>query len=161
MKTMTDLERDFKLLQEDYKKLDDQIPRIAGITAVKVFRQGILSGVDINGVNFVSRKPETDKAYDRGGKTYKGGKFSSSNPILKQIGNLFDGLKYTAEENIVHIGVDLNKVPYAQAHNEGLNNQPKRQYLGFTERLAEIIAKEIRRRRMKIFTKFQKGKDED
>ena len=160
MKTLKDLENDFKTLQDNYKKLDEQIPRIAGITAVKYFRAGIDAGNDINGSQFASRKPKTNEAYDRRGKSYKGGKFNSGNPVLKQTGNLYDGIKFTTSGNTVTVGLDTKKVKYAQAHNEGLGHEPKRQFIGFTEALAKVIESEIKRKRKKIFDKFQKSKNE-
>jgi phage gpG-like protein len=157
MKDISQLPRDFAEMQRKYKKLQTDTPRIAGTIAVKVMRenfaaQGFIEEGAQPSEKWEKRDEKTDHGYDTY-KTYKGSVYSSSNPILKQTGNLRDAIAYKVEgENKVFIGVDINKVPYAQAHNEGWGDMPKRKFLGWSKKLGEEIKKRITKERSIIFS---------
>jgi len=149
MKSLTDLVRDWADARRKMEKSISDIPRIAGIVAVKVIRQnfeiqGYDSGIGIT--KWPKRSPKTDAAYDRGktvnaktgklskyrtGKngTYKGSVFSSSKPILDQTGALKNSVNYVATKRSVFVGINLSLVPYAIAHNQGLHHEPQRKFM--------------------------------
>jgi len=153
--------KDFKEMADKYKQLERNIPKIAGVIAVKTIRenfevQGFIEEGKTASEKWESRKPETDYAYDNY-KSYKGRNYKSSNPILKQTGNLKDAIAYKVEdEHKVFIGVNLSLVPYAKAHNEGLGNLPKRKFLDWSKAMSEAIHKDIIKRRKAIFKYFNK-----
>jgi phage gpG-like protein len=108
-----------------------KLPRIIGNEAVRSIRGNFAIEGYYDGNSFkqwAERKPSTNKQYDRRG-NYKGSVFNSDNPILKQTGNLRDSVKYKATDKLVRVGTDLDIIPYAQAHNEGIGKQPKRQFM--------------------------------
>ena len=156
MKPLKNLVSDFKNAIDAYNKLDRDIPRLMGNIAVKQTKENINNQIDIEGISFIEREEKTNIAYD---KRYgvKGSVYNSSNLILKQNRNLYNAIKYIIEgSKKVLIGLNLTTVPYAQAHNEGLGYQKKRQYLGWNEKLKLAIEKEIKKRRNNIFKKFKK-----
>lgn len=149
MKSLANLFTDMSNARKAMQQVVDSAPRIIGVEAVKSIKQNFsLQGYD-SGISFTKwpkRKPQTDAAYDRGrtvsprtgklskyrkGKngTYKGSVYSSSKPILDQTGDLKNSVHYLASKRRVFVGVNLALIPYAKAHNEGLNHEPKRQYM--------------------------------
>lgn len=149
MRSLTDLFRDIQSARKQMQAVADAAPRIIGVESVKAIKENFrLEGYDSGNAftKWKDRKPSTNAQYDRGKKlnqktgklsryrvgkngTYKGSVFSSSKPILDQIGTLKNSIAYRANKRNVFIGVNNNLVPYAKAHNEGLNHQPKRQYM--------------------------------
>jgi hypothetical protein len=156
MKDLSQLAKDFKVKADEYKRLQANLPRIAGMVAVKVMRenfakQGFIEEGSEPAEKWKDRDEKTNYGYDNY-KTYSGSVYKSTNPILEQTGNLRDSIAYKVEgENKVFIGVNLTLFPQAQAINEGLGNQPKRQFLGWSKILAETIHATIVRRRKAIF----------
>lgn len=181
MKNLADLAKDWSEARKAMQKSVEDIPRIAGIIAVKVIRENFkLSAYDsgIGTERWVPRKPSTNASYDRGktknaktgklskyrsGKngTYKGSIFSSENPLLIQTRALIDSIQYRANKRNVFVGVDSGLVPYASAHNEGKNHQPKRQFMPYgnqkpTIKMLRAIESQIVKERNQILKKFKK-----
>lgn len=149
MQSLDALLRDFQKSRATMDTLMKKTPDIIGVESVKIVKTNfLLEGYDSgNGVtSWPKRKEATNKSYDRGktvnaktgklsryrtGKnsTYKGSVYSSSKPLLRQTLALFNSITYRASSNLVFVGVNLNIVPYARAHNEALNHQPLRQFM--------------------------------
>lgn len=149
MQDISALIRNFQKSRAAMDALMKKTPDIIGVESVKIVKQNfIISAYDSgNGITpWPKRKDATNKAYDRGrqvnpktgklskyrtGKnsTYKGSVYSSSKPLLRQTLALFNSITYRASSNLVFIGMNLNLVPYAAAHNQGLNHEPRRQYM--------------------------------
>ena len=170
MKTLAQGAQDMKRLADEYKAFDRNIPKYAGTAAVKYFKHNF--DPDVQGfreekgkiTKWKARDKKTNYAYDNY-KTYKGGQYSGSHLILRQSGNLRDSIDFKVEgDHKIWVGVNGNKlgenhkngIGFAQAINEGLGHQPKRQFIGWSKGLAEAIHKDIVRRRAKIFKNFQK-----
>lgn len=107
--------------RQQMERLDAQTPNILGTEALNVIHKNFKDESYDTGfgkTRWPARSPKTNKAYD---KRYgvKGSVFNSSNPLLQQTGNLYDGIKKRILGRTVWIGVNLMKVPYAQIHNEG------------------------------------------
>ena len=160
MKDLKTGAKELKAMADAYKKLDKDVPRIAGIVAVKIMRENFAKGgwqekkgsID----KWKARKAATNFAYDHY-HNYKGSVYNSGNPVLRQSGNLRDSISYKLEgAHKVFIGSNLNLAPYAEAHTEGLNNQPKRKFIGWSEYLAESIHAELKKRRAAIFKNLKK-----
>jgi phage gpG-like protein len=152
MESLKDLLSKFKKDSEAAKKIVASLPKIIGTEAVGSIRrnfaiEGYQDGKSLT--QWEKRKPSTDKAYDRRG-SYKGSVFNSENPILRQTGNLKDSIKYQASIGKVRVGTNLDIIPYAQAHNEGLGHQPKRQFMPTPE---EGLNENMR---FRSFVKFKK-----
>jgi phage gpG-like protein len=170
MRSLSELARDFKAMRAAYQKLHIDTPRIMGVIAVKVAKANFdKQGFDDGCVKpWQKRKKSTDIRYSggrgkKGKSNYKGSVFSAGNPILKQTGNLYDGIHYIVSSNKVSVGVNLNTIPYAKIHNEGgtikvfgkyTARMPKRQYLGWSPRLSMEIKAEIKTRRKQAFKLF-------
>ena len=154
MKSISDLVREMNQCEQEIAKLDSQMPRILGAKAVKVTRENFETE-SYNGVKWQPRKAKTNRAYDRRG-TYKGSVYNSANPLLRQTGNLFNSIKYVVTGSTIDVGVNLSQVPYAVAHNEGKNHQPKRQFIGYSLKLDIQLRDEIEKRHAKIFNQFKK-----
>lgn len=149
MLSLTQLLSDFKQARADHAKIMKDAPRIIGVECVRIVHQNFaLQGYDSgNGVEpWHKRKDSTNAEYDRGrtkdpktgklskyrtGKngTYKGSVFSSSKPLLRQTLALYNSIQYKIAGGYVFIGVNLALVPYAEAHNRGLNHEPKRKFM--------------------------------
>lgn len=138
MQSLRVLLADWRGARQQMEQIVKNMPRVIGIEAVKVVKQNFnLHGYDSgNGFEaWESRKDATNKAYSAGrskGKQgiYKGSVFSPTKPLLKQTLRLYNSIQYkTRGMSSVIIGVDLGLVPYARAHNEGLNHEPVRQYM--------------------------------
>jgi hypothetical protein len=137
MRSLTELLIDFRRSREAMEQLVKNTPRIIGVEAVRVVKQNFLiegydSGTGVT--KWPPRADATNKAYMAGrgkGKQgrYKGSVFSASKPLLRQTLNLYNSIQYRAYGTRVFIGTNLSLVPYAQAHNQGLNHQPVRQYM--------------------------------
>jgi phage gpG-like protein len=118
-----------KELESEVKKLDKNMPRLLGTEAVKDVKSNF-DKQGYEGQKWRSRSAKTNEQYDRRG-NYKGSVFNSSNPILKQTGNLYDSIEYKVTENQVEVGSFLSHIiPYAKRHNEGLKGMPQRKFIG-------------------------------
>lgn len=184
MKDLTTLANDIATARKGMQTLNENLPRIMGVESVKIVKQNFaLQGYDTgNGVDkWDARKPATNAAYDRGrrkitqgpntGKlsknrsgrnaTYKGSVYSSAKPILDQTGNLKNSVHYRAMRRRVFIGVNLSEIPYAQAHNEGLHHEPRRQYMPFgsqkaNPKILDVMRKRIDYEQGKVMRVFKK-----
>lgn len=151
MKNLTDLVKDWADARKKLQQSVDSIPRIAGVIAVKIIKENFIGEEYDSGIGTTKWKPRkasTNAQYDAGkirnsktgklskyrsGKNgnYKGSVYSSSNPLLRQTLNLFNSINYVATNKRVFIGVNKTLVPYAEAHNQGLNHQPQRQFMPY------------------------------
>lgn len=149
MESLDRLIADFQKSRAAMDVLMKKTTTIIGVESVKASKANFLiAGYDSGtGVTpWAKRKDATNKAYDRGkqvnprtgklskyrtGKnsTYKGSVYSSTKPLLRQTLALFNSITYRASSKYVFVGVNLNIVPYAEAINQGLGHQPKRQFL--------------------------------
>jgi len=138
MKSLAQLKNDLRQAQSAIQKLEADATRVFGIIAVKNIKNNFLLQGYNSGVGFTSwvpRKAATNKAYSRNrgpGKisNYKGSVYNAANPLLQQTRNLYNSIKAKVlSGNIVFIGINLDLVPYGQAHNEGLNHEPQRQFM--------------------------------
>jgi hypothetical protein len=156
MKDLNQLYSDWSKKSKALKDLQNSAPRVAGIIAVAESRKNI----DMQKFNapgypiWEPRKASTNKSYDR----MKGSVYNSKNPLLKQTGNLYSGIKYIASGKRVSIGVNLNDVPYAKANNEGniSTHLPKRKFLGYTSALGKKINLKLETLRKEIFNTWTK-----
>lgn len=174
MEDLSALLRDFEQARKDYEQVIRALPRVMGIIAVKEVK-GNFTAQGYRGPNgfqaWPKRKPSTDAQYDRGknggkyrtGKNsvYKGSVYSSKNPILIQTHALMDSVHYSVSGGYVFVGVNLNIVPQGKAINEGLANQPKRQFLpkpseGATPRMIIEITKKMDFETNKAMAKFRR-----
>jgi len=159
MKDFKELYRDFQKISKEYSDLQKNLPRIAGDAAVKVIRhnfevEGFCEDSEQPQQKWSDRDEKTDYGYDNY-KTYSGRNYSSSNPILKQTGNLRDSVGFKVEgENTVFIGSNLTLVPYAKAVNERVRNGVPDKFLGWSKFMAETIKNVIQRQRKNIFRKW-------
>jgi len=131
-KDLNDLFRDFRAAEYAHEKTIEQLPRIVGSILVKEGKnnfnlQGYKIGTSV--IPWKNRKAETNKAYARRGKTYKGSVFSPDAKLLMQTMNMYENFRYWIKKNSVEVGWDLSIVPYAKAHNEGENHEPRRQVM--------------------------------
>ena len=153
MKPLSQLKRDFAAKSREMEQLIKDAPRIVGLESVKVIRENF-DNQGFEGSPWKDRSAKTNEMYDKR-IGVKGSVYKSSNPILMQTRNLYSSIKFKALGNSVFIGVNLNLVPYAKVINEGSGNQPKRQYMGITNKLKTRINKEIQRRRLTILNKYK------
>lgn len=163
MKSMDDLISDFNKAHKAMVNLNNRLPRIIGHEAIEDIHHNFDTESYNNG-NTVTAWPErsekTNTAYDR---RYgvKGSVFNSANPLLVQTGNLKDAITFMVKNGGVKIYVDLDKVPYAQVHNEGSDKIPQRQYMPTGEEgpgtgLLMKVQKKIDFERDKILAPFRK-----
>lgn len=149
MKSLADLARDWAQARQALQRSTDDIPRIAGIIAVKIIKANFIAESYDSGIGVTKwpkRKDSTNRSYDRGktlnvktgklskyrtGKNgvFKGSVYSSANPLLRQTLALFNSINYVASKRSVFVGVNSAIVPYARFHNEGISPQPSRQYM--------------------------------
>jgi len=138
MQSLRVLLADWRGARQQMETLVKNMPRIIGAECVRTVKQNFnMHGYDSGDgfTKWVDRKPSTNKAYATNrtkGKQgiYKGSVFSPNKPLLKQTLRLYNSIQYqTRGMSSVIIGVDKGLVPYAIAHNEGLNHQPKRQFM--------------------------------
>lgn len=116
-KTLKDLLDDIKKTNADLKKFETKAVRIAGTESVRWIRLNF-TNQSYKGAKWKPRLDKTNKAYDRRSGV-KGSVFNSKNPILRQSGNLYDGIRYRAVSRNAYIGFDTNRIPYGRIHNEG------------------------------------------
>jgi phage gpG-like protein len=166
MRSLTELTREFHNSRKLFEQLTAQTPRIMGKIGVDVIRENFDAQGFVESVGpaqkWKERSPTTNKIYDSR-KGYKGSVYNSSNPILRQSGNLHDGVKYIATQKRVNIGVNLNTVPYAKLMNEGGSVQfgkrwvriPARKFLGMSQKLSLRIDAELIKKRKQAFSKFR------
>lgn len=181
MKNLQDLSRDWQEARRAMQKSVEDIPRIAGIIAVKVIKQnfvgqGYNTGIGVE--RWVPRKASTNRAYDAGktrnsktgklskyrsGKnsTFKGSVFSSENPLLIQTHALMNSIQYRANKREVFIGFDEGLIPYGKRMNEGGGGVPRRQFLPYKNQRPPIsmlraIESQIIKERNQILKKFKK-----
>ena len=166
MKPLTDLTRDFHNSRKLFEQLALNTPRIMGKIGVDVTHENFTAQGFVASVGpaqkWKERSAATNKIYDSR-KGYKGSVYNSSNPILRQTGNLMDGATYRASQKQVRIGVNLNIVPYAQLMNEGgtvpfgkrMVRIPARKFLGMSQKLSLRIDAELIKKRRQTFSKFK------
>jgi hypothetical protein len=170
MQSLRVLLEDWRRSRVNMETIVKKMPRIIGAECVRVVKQNFnLHGYD-SGSGFEEWKQRSDKtneSYARNrtkGKQgiYKGSVFSPNKPVLKQTLNLYNNIKYEVRGfSSVKIGVDKGLVPYAIAHNEGLNHQPKRQFMPYpsqppNQKMIRQITKKYEHEREKALGKFKK-----
>lgn len=132
MKDLNDALKDWRKVREDMEKFATRTPNIIASEALKVIDENFEKEGYDNGNGFVPWEPRaevTNKAYD---KRYgvKGSVFNSGNKILQQTGNLRDGIRKKVTNYLIWIGFSTQKIPYGQAHNEGVPGKtPQRQFM--------------------------------
>lgn len=156
MKSIGALLKDWNEACDRMKRLQKNVPRIAGAESVKVVKNNFkLQGYDTgHGINeWKQRDEKTNKAYDRRSGV-KGSVYQSSNPLLLQTRNLFNSVKFRADDRKVFIGVNTATVPYA----EPMNNE--RKYLPVneppTKPMVDAIDKKVKTEREKALANFKK-----
>lgn len=167
MKNLNDMIKDFTAATSGLEKLTDNSPRIFGTLAVKNIKRNFGWQSYYDGLNYTTwqaRKASTQIAYSQnrgkgGNSRYKGSVFNASNPILQQTRNLYNALQFEVRSGKkVFIGVNLDLVPYAIAHNEGLNHQPKRQFMPVNDANLGMIKEyneKVQVEKDKIFRNFR------
>lgn len=163
MKSMLDAIRDFSKARQAMKAFQGRIPDIIGHEAINDIHKNFDNESYDNGLSVTlwpARSAKTNEQYD---KRYgvKGSVFNSANPLLKQTGNLKDSIEYMVRNGGVKIVVDLDKVPYAQVHNEGSDHIPQRQYMPMgneppSQGLLKRVQKKVDYERDKIMAPFKK-----
>lgn len=128
---------------EDYAS--NKAPRILGVTARNFFTENFQKEGFVNGglkkwKEVKRRQNPKVKGVDANRKILTG-----------RTGALGRSIQYRTEQNQVTI---FSNLPYAAAHNEGTNNAgrrhnvriPKRQFIGESKELDDLIMKEINRK---------------
>ena len=166
MRSLTELLSDFRQSRAAMETLANNLPRIIGVESVRAVRNNFKTESYFGGNKWVPRSDKTNKAYMAGrtsGKQgrYKGSVFSASKPLLRQTLNLYNSIKYRALGKRVFIGTNLSLIPYANAHNEGLNHQPRRQFMPFGNQpvhpiILSAIGKKYTSERNKALLKFKR-----
>lgn len=180
MNSLEQLLSDFRQARRDHDQMMKNAPRIIGVESVRIVKANFLiQGYDSgHGVEpWQARKAATNKAYDKGrtinaktgklskyrtGKNanFKGSVFSSSKPLLRQTLNLYNSIQYTISGGYVFIGVNLSLVPYAKAHNLGLNHEPKRQFMpdtnqGINKKMIDAVNRKLKFETDNIMKRFK------
>ncbi len=153
------------------------MPRIIGAVSVQIIRENFkIQSYDTgNGTTkWQPRKYETNKAYggsfthglsriqnNTRAKQYRGSVYSASKPLLMQSLNLYNSIAYKILGKRVFIGLNLSIVPYARAHNEGLNHEPVRQFMprpsqGANVKMLTAIRKKVDFETQKALRAFKK-----
>lgn len=171
---------DYRKAMVDTERLVKNIPRILGIETVEWIHDNFRKESYL-GAKWPERSEKTNEAYDRRSGV-KGSVFNSSNPILRQTGNLFDAIRYLVEGQFVFVGFNTDKIPYGVVHNEGGRfatrtssvmsaggrfafkegvNMPKRQFMPTPhEQLPETLLRRATRKlifeRDRIWRKFKR-----
>lgn len=177
MKDLTTLANDIAQARKGMQTLNENLPRIMGVESVKIVKYNFyIEGYDSgNGIQqWARRKVSTNLAYGgnfthglhriqnkKRAKQYRGSVFNAGKPLLRQTLTLFNSIHYRVSGRRVFIGVDLGLVPYAQAHNEGLNHEPKRQYMPYGSQKANtkilaVMKKRIDYEQAKVMRVFKK-----
>ena len=155
MKSMYDLARDIKEAAEACERAKKDMPRRLGKKAVDVTKENFVNQ-GFEGQRWKERAESTDKQYDRRG-SYKGSVYSSKSPILRQTNNLFNSIQFRVRGKMIEIGIFEDRIiKYAQRHNEGIGNSPKRQFIGYTLKMDIILRSRIEDSYKRIFKKFSK-----
>jgi hypothetical protein len=152
MQSLEALLRDFQKTRANVDSfIKNDVTRIIGVESVRLVKTNFINESYNDGLSITSwpkRKASTNAAYDAGktrnaktgklskyrtGKnsTYKGSVYSSSKPLLRQTLALYNSITYRVFGSSVFIGTNLNIVPYAAAHNQGLGHEPRRQYMPY------------------------------
>ena len=123
-------ELDLRPLINDFKTQRKALPAKLGNTAVKFFqdnfrREGFL---DNSVTRWQRRKRETRRS--RGKK------------ILQNTGRLRRSIKRLTT-TFGRIAIGTRGVPYAEVHNEGLGNMPKREFVGDSAKLEKLLQQRI------------------
>lgn len=163
MKDLKDALSDWRKAVEQIEKLNSRMPTIMGNEALKVIDKNFENESYDTGSGkekWEQRSAKTNAQYDSRKGGLKGSVFNSANKILQQTGNLRDAVRKKVYNASVFIGVDLKRIPYAQAHNEGNEYLPQRQYMpieGEPENPAIMIAvlKKIKFEHEKIMRIFK------
>lgn len=162
MKDLKQLVKDFSAARKAYHDLSAQAPRIVKDIAIKETQRNFHMQGFVGGGSYQmwkDRKPSTNKAYDRRGKTYKGSVYSSKNPLLRQTGNMYNAIGNDSfiSGKLVNIGVNLNQFPgnYPKVLQEGTAYMPARKWIGFSKRLTDRANEDLKRRRGILFSKFR------
>ncbi|NME69018.1 phage virion morphogenesis protein [Flammeovirga aprica] len=93
-------------VQREIKELQEDLPQIMGVVAVEKFKLNFEKEGLIKGGRISKWKPRKEKRNDR--------------KILSDTNQLENAIRFRiVSKSEVAVGVDLNKVPYAQIHNEG------------------------------------------
>jgi len=177
MRDLSALANDIAAARKGMQTLNENLPRIMGVESVKIVKQNFtLQGYDSgNGVEkWVQRKVATNLAYGgnfthglhriqnkKRAKQYKGSVFNAGKPLLLQTRNLVDSIHYRAMRRRVFIGTNLDEVPYARAHNEGLNHEPRRQYMPYgsqkaNPKIISMMKKRIDYEQAKVMRVFKR-----
>jgi hypothetical protein len=177
MKSLNQLAADLLAARKGMTALADNLPRIIGVESVKIVQQNFqIEGYDSgNGITkWDQRKVATNLAYggnftyglhriknSKRAKRYKGSVYSASKPLLRQTLALYNSIAYKASRRRVFIGTNLNAVPDAQAHNEGLNHEPKRQYMPLPNqrgnpKIFKVVGKRIDYETAKVMRAFKR-----
>ncbi|MDX9703916.1 MAG: phage virion morphogenesis protein [Candidatus Auribacterota bacterium] len=168
--------RDLKFLAEDVKKHSadvgkaiSEMPRVIAGAAIKMKDANFSAQGFVENGRAVSPWPKRKSETTR----------SDGKRILHSTGNMQDSVRKRISGNRISIGIDLGKVPYAHAHNEGFKGSvniksfsrqtrkgtttvkahtrkvdiPERKFLGYTVDIDKIVEKELAFRLNKIFNK--------
>jgi hypothetical protein len=171
MKSLQQLLSDWRTARSNMTKLQGNIPKIIGNESVRVVKNNFKLQAYDSGTGTTSwpkRKPETDKRYDKR-KGVKGSVYNSANPLLTQIRNLYNAVKYYPQGKGVTVGVDLTLIPYAKKMNEGgqgtwgknKTNTPARKFIpeaseGPNVKILKRVEKKVVSERDKALKDFKK-----
>tara|TARA_R110000751_G_scaffold49596_1_gene110309 strand:+ start:2591 stop:3007 length:417 start_codon:yes stop_codon:yes gene_type:complete len=123
-------ELDLRPLINDFKTQRKALPAKLGNIAVKFFQDNFRSEgfVDNSLTRWQRRKRETRRS--RGKK------------ILQNTGRLRRSIKRLTT-TFGRIVIGTRGVPYAEVHNEGLGNMPKREFVGDSAKLEKLLQQRI------------------
>ncbi len=116
--------------------LQEPAPAIVGIEATKHFK------ASFQNEGFTDQSLEKWPDISEKRKRQKTKRNGSRAKILTDTGDLSNSLTWTHEGDNVIVSSDL---PYAQRHNEGLSNMPKRQFMGPSQQLDNKIINKLER----------------
>lgn len=108
MKDFQKIAADIKSKMRKVRSIQRQVPDIVASAAEAM-----------KDANFSAQGFVTNGRANRWPKRRKETQRSSGKRILHSTGTLQNSVKTEAIKNRIHVGVDLNTVPYAQVHNEG------------------------------------------
>ncbi len=156
--------KELKRLERDFKDLfDKHAPKIAGNTAVSYFKQNFQNEAwGRTKWKEVQRRTAGSKAYKYAAKHNPA---RTEHPILTETGDLGRSIEVksvTKGQVVVWTSPSVfrSKEPYGRVHNEGLKAgrgkgfiMPKRQFMGESDDLNELIINEIERKLNQLFKK--------
>ncbi|MGL5683601.1 MAG: phage virion morphogenesis protein [Marinifilaceae bacterium] len=108
MKDFNDISADIKSKMRAVKRIQRQVP---------IFVAGAAEAM--KDANFSAQGFVTNGRASRWQKRRKETQRTEGKRILHSTGTLQNSVQVEAIKNRIHVGVDLNTVPYAQVHNEG------------------------------------------